>query len=487
MSLPLLNKPRERVRLFRQMVNSVRAYPLLCISLLLYWVWQIAFLQSPVLSLKESDSSFAALFKGVILISSALSYLVLALSFKKTAKFAAKKGLLLAIAALMTGGSLAYVWATSGLQYHVLIVIVSAALIGVGAALFVVEMGRAFSQLGSQYSLYFGSISIVLGTLMYYLLTFYPLVLEVILIVIPSFAVYLLKVTLKSFSQTKLYLHGLKKKTRVPKKLIATTFVHGFGLGVIAGLLSENKASVTSPEVFILAFIVGAVILMLTAILLRMDFNHLVYQIAFPIMGLGFLLLTCIPHDVVIGGFVLTVGYCFMYTIVTCINAHFSHVLGYSPVWIVSLTTLFLVTGQIAGALLSNQIGSFAETSPTAIFVMCATMAFLMPVLALLLLSNSNPMLGWGAIKPSEQKRDTLEEAARRIAKDHHLTARETEVLLLLSRGRNKRYISKELTLAEETIKTHTGNIYSKILIHSQQELITLVEDASNMANNSME
>ena len=36
--------------------------------------------------------------------------------------------------------------------------------------------------------------------------------------------------------------------------------------------------------------------------------------------------------------------------------------------------------------------------------------------------------------------------------------------------------ISQELGLSEETVKTHMGNVYRKLGIHSQQELIDLVE-----------
>lgn len=43
-------------------------------------------------------------------------------------------------------------------------------------------------------------------------------------------------------------------------------------------------------------------------------------------------------------------------------------------------------------------------------------------------------------------------------------------------RGRNKRYISEQLDVAEETVKTHMGNLYRKLLVHSQQEIIDLVE-----------
>lgn len=79
-------------------------------------------------------------------------------------------------------------------------------------------------------------------------------------------------------------------------------------------------------------------------------------------------------------------------------------------------------------------------------------------------------------MRPGEQADDGTEALFAKIASDFGLTSREKEVTLLLSKGRNKRYISQELGLAEETVKTHMGNVYRKLMVHSQQELIDLVE-----------
>lgn len=481
MSLPILNSQRERNRLFKQMFNSIKSYPMLCFSLTLYWVWQIAFFQSPVLYTKESLAPFAGYFKLLMLAIGALAYLVLTVGYKKANRVASKKALMPTIATLMVIGSLLYACVNYLEDDNLLLVVLSAFFVGVGAALFVVELGRAFSQLGSRYSLYFGVISIMVGTFIYYLLIMVPPVTEVVLVIIPPIAVFLLNATLRRFPQKKLFSHGIDKEVRTPKKLVATTFIHGFGLGAVSGVLDQTGEPIATPEIFILAFVVGAIALMITAIVLRMDFNHLVYQIGFPLMGLGFLLLACIPSNVIIGGFILTVSYCFMYTIITCINAHFSHVLGYPPVWIVSLTTFFLLGGQISGAFLSTQITVLADVSFTASVLMSAVMAFLVPTLALLLLSNDNTLSGWGAIHPNEKPLDTLKENAEKLAKDHRLTVRETEIFILLAKGRNKKYISEELSLSEETVKTHTSNIYAKVFIHSQQELISLVESFEEM------
>ncbi len=56
------------------------------------------------------------------------------------------------------------------------------------------------------------------------------------------------------------------------------------------------------------------------------------------------------------------------------------------------------------------------------------------------------------------------------------LSDRESEVFDYLARGHSARGISEKLFISIATVKTHTHNIYSKIGVHSRQELITYLE-----------
>ncbi|MEF9877203.1 MAG: helix-turn-helix transcriptional regulator, partial [Gordonibacter sp.] len=62
------------------------------------------------------------------------------------------------------------------------------------------------------------------------------------------------------------------------------------------------------------------------------------------------------------------------------------------------------------------------------------------------------------------------------VAGEGRLTPRETEILALLAHGRNGPFIQENLVLSRNTVKTHVANIYAKLGVHSQQELIDLVE-----------
>lgn len=68
------------------------------------------------------------------------------------------------------------------------------------------------------------------------------------------------------------------------------------------------------------------------------------------------------------------------------------------------------------------------------------------------------------------------EETCARLAEHYRLSARENEVFLLLSRGRDRQYIHTLLYISPSTVRTHTYNIYQKMGVHSQQQLIDAVE-----------
>lgn len=67
-----------------------------------------------------------------------------------------------------------------------------------------------------------------------------------------------------------------------------------------------------------------------------------------------------------------------------------------------------------------------------------------------------------------------LDENCAHLGDEFGLTAREREVFVLLAHGRNGRYIMDHLVISRNTAKSHIKHIYSKLGVHSHQELIDL-------------
>jgi len=69
-----------------------------------------------------------------------------------------------------------------------------------------------------------------------------------------------------------------------------------------------------------------------------------------------------------------------------------------------------------------------------------------------------------------------LQRSCAALTEEYALTGREGEILFLLARGRTSQHIASSMFVAQTTVKTHQRSIYAKLGVHSQQELLTLVE-----------
>lgn len=80
---------------------------------------------------------------------------------------------------------------------------------------------------------------------------------------------------------------------------------------------------------------------------------------------------------------------------------------------------------------------------------------------------------------PASEFIDSWEDSCKEVAQRYSLTKQETNIFVMLARGRNLKYIADELCISGHTVKTHIYHIYRKLDIHSQQDLIDLVESVS--------
>lgn len=59
------------------------------------------------------------------------------------------------------------------------------------------------------------------------------------------------------------------------------------------------------------------------------------------------------------------------------------------------------------------------------------------------------------------------------------LSRREKDVLRCLAMGYDSGATAKRLQVSWNTVRTHTRNVYAKLDIHARQELIALVDEAT--------
>ena len=107
----------------------------------------------------------------------------------------------------------------------------------------------------------------------------------------------------------------------------------------------------------------------------------------------------------------------------------------------------------------------------------CVVVGAALLAFSLYSVTSKNPYESWGIMRPGESdEANVLEQACDLIAVEEFFTPREKDVFLLLAQGHNRLAVSQRLVVSENTVKTHMSNIYQKLGVHAQQELIDVVE-----------
>ena len=163
--------------------------------------------------------------------------------------------------------------------------------------------------------------------------------------------------------------------------------------------------------------------------------------------------------------------------LLTCFVAHLNEApVGKVVGLALGLAVLGLALGWLTGTMLYKLLGH-DRMYPT-IALACATAVFSTVGFS----GNSFPLLthrGEGAKKKAkvvEPYRPA--DFCAQMAAERHLSDREREVLELLVVGHGADAVSEKLVISYHTARTHVRNIYKKLDIHSQRELLEAYERA---------
>lgn len=243
-------------------------------------------------------------------------------------------------------------------------------------------------------------------------------------------------------------------------------YAAGFGPHSAPGTLAAAFA------LFVLMYIRGS----------EFDYGTL-YRIALPLMVGAF---TLIPA---FGGFSSSfsifcamAGYTTFSVLIMLILANMSYRYGMSAVWLFGIErgvrALFTIVGrQVGPAIATLNLGgseTLALNGITVLLVVVGTVVFV---------SERDFRGRWGVSfkgGPSLEERAVLRQEdidarCHDLAASFGLTERETQVLLLLARGKTAGQVERELVISKDTVKTHVKHIYRKTNIHSRSELMDLV------------
>lgn len=269
---------------------------------------------------------------------------------------------------------------------------------------------------------------------------------------------------------------GKAARQRPPWKLLVTAAVAGCAFGMFQSLSFTGTFGTTAWYTFgVVGFLVAAILLALITLVLRLNFNYMIYRFSFVLMALGGFVCVIAPIGSAWGYGIFCVGYRCFDMLVWCLCAHLIYRRHASSEWLGGLCVGSLLIGRFLGfeAFTLLHAAPF-DISDTLLIV---TVMFALMFTALSLVNHNNLLEAWGMAKPGEADDDAelLTLCCAHITDACGLSARERDVFEQLARGSSRADVGRMLVLSEETVKTHIRHIYRKCNIHSRQELEGLV------------
>jgi DNA-binding CsgD family transcriptional regulator len=266
----------------------------------------------------------------------------------------------------------------------------------------------------------------------------------------------------------------------ISKLSLYTTLITGLPVGIAASyvmLLNTAANTVTISLIVGLPMLAAGAVMLINALKLKFFTENLFLhwfssENTLPLLALPFL-----PEEgklICCGLLVFFIGcnstQCFIaISEITSFN-------GLSVFRTFGVSWLMYALGFAAGLLLPWVVAAaFPGTVSEIILILSLT--YLLIVSGQLFRDNSVSDESSSAEIGATVKSSLWKEKIDKVVETYELSPRQHEVLRLLSRGRNAKYLQETFYISRSTAKAHIYNIYKRLEVHSQQELIDLIEN----------
>ncbi len=160
-----------------------------------------------------------------------------------------------------------------------------------------------------------------------------------------------------------------------------------------------------------------------------------------------------------------------------------AHERGAAPLYFVGMSQTTLAGGIAVGFALDLVPGLTGAFSPNALSAMALALVIALAVLTTLTQSRmvdaqaeADAAVAQARAIAEQAEHGRWKTRCAEVAEQAKLSARETEVFMLLAKGRGTEHIQNKLGISSHTVKTHTYNIYKKLGVKNREELLDLVE-----------
>lgn len=273
-------------------------------------------------------------------------------------------------------------------------------------------------------------------------------------------------------------------KTTFPYKAAIFVAAYSFAYGLASPYVAIMEGSTE------LRFIPVFIILAVSFLDVKRADAKMLYNIAFPTMVCGMLVVSLIPGlSPSLSFFLLDSSYTAMSMLVALLACGISYTLGTSAAWIFGL----LVAVQFAARSLGQSCKYLLGTSGDLALLhgVVSILAVMSIVIASLVLASEKGLFAnWGsrqtdpeAVAEAFGGVPFIQMRIDSLSDTYGLTQRETDVVRLLAQGKSNSVIANEMFIAVGTVKAHIQHVYQKLGIHTRKELFELIGKNSDAGN----
>lgn len=401
--------------------------------------------------------------------------------------------------------------------------VLGGALIGLGSAGFYMAWQRLFASQKPG----MGTRNLILGTflapIIYFALYLIPIAVTVFLIplvLMPLFALCIVLTSRTVDLDQPMFRDIPREHPGIYRQALTDYWRSAFCIGAFALSCGIMRAlAVDTPEVgaMVNMLSMGSMLVVAGALMLTWQLKSLqmnvsqVFRVLFPFVITLFLLMPFLGEVIVapLAGLLYAIYNCaIILMMIQCAQA--SHDRGINPVFIYGffagivylLHDVGYLTGMFAGNLSVLGIHPLAAVALFSVYLL-AIMYFvgqggfkqalspnrvraerieLIPTAATPA-TRHRPSAGSAASladasgdkKPPKDFQDRLSKQCALVKKHYKLSDREMEIMELMARGNTVARVAQQLMVSENTVRTHTKRIYTKLDIHKKQEMLDLL------------
>lgn len=363
--------------------------------------------------------------------------------------------------------------------------VLGALLTGVGSAIEVILWAELLASLGARQVVVYSVLATIVGSVFFFVITLMPgAVARCVTAALPVAEMWLFTRQRRLVPERIVVEAGPETPAATERRplleIAVISLFFGFSYGMMKGFFAGAADDLLALRdlLNVGALILGAAAILITMSVLRMDFRHMTYQVALPLMAAGFILYSLgYPYDL-IGFAAHQMGYQYFYIIIWALWAVIAYEQRRPATTVAAASMAAIMVGQLVGSIFGALLMAVAR-DPYAVAVIAACSVFVILLVALFAFESPFPGTERNLFSPvpaREAPTPRFKLSIQQLAKTRGLSPRETEVFEYLAKGRNCSFISTQLVIAEETAKTHIKRIYRKFGVHSQQALLDLIE-----------